>query len=204
MNRFRATLSVLLWTLVVIVSLIFCSTSYELRQAIPESLRAPAGATGLIIPPVIILLLFCFGVGAWRAKNQLRAILFAVALVMVAWHAASYYFQQLFITIDSAKCDGAESELQYTGEALQLYRRDVSTGVYPTTLTQLVSDNAPGWAGPYLATIQPDPWSNQYAYTTDGNTYTIQSVHGRGSLWRDYTPGTIRCISGSDTPERIP
>ncbi len=193
-----------LWLAAVAVTLAVCTTSYGIQQAIPVQLRHIwfLGAMGL--PPLMFVLLLTTGYSAWRERQKRRGVLFAALAVVVAWYGLAFFFQQLFITIDSMKCIGAEADLTNYAKELQQYRTDVSTGTYPATLLQLYSDNAPGWSGPYLATITPDPWDNQYTYTTDGAAYTLQTVHGRGKLYRDYTPGTIRLVSGSDTPERIP
>ncbi|HNW91436.1 MAG TPA: type II secretion system protein GspG [bacterium] len=77
-----------------------------------------------------------------------------------------------------SKVGAAAGDIGAFNSALALYQVDVKVQQFPaTTLMQLYSDNADGWAGPYMATITDDPWGNRYVYTSDGSTYTIQSLH---------------------------
>lgn len=68
-------------------------------------------------------------------------------------------------------------------EALQHYRADC--GRYPSTeegLASLVDGNKiPGWRGPYLRRIPPDPWSRPYVYDSRTDPPTILS-YGADSL----------------------
>ena len=84
--------------------------------------------------------------------------------------------------------------------ALQLYQTDVKAKRYPSTIVQLVSDSTAGWDGPYMATITPDPWNNQYIYTTNGISYTIQSIHDSENDKSE----TIRYCLGTGVMETIP
>ena len=84
--------------------------------------------------------------------------------------------------------------------ALALYQVDTDSQFPKSTLMQLVSDNAPGWAGPYMATIASDPWNNAYTYTSNGTDYTIKSVHDS-----DYNRSeTIRYVFSTGVMESLP
>ncbi|HNW93508.1 MAG TPA: type II secretion system protein GspG, partial [bacterium] len=72
----------------------------------------------------------------------------------------------------------AEADIGMFNSSLALYQMDVSDSQFPrTTLMQLYADSAPGWIGPYVATIANDPWGNAYTYASDGHDYTICSIH---------------------------
>src|SRR3989339_382006 len=75
-------------------------------------------------------------------------------------------------SIGQSKTGAAMGDIGALNSALQLYQTDVKAKRYPSTIVQLVSDSTAGWDGPYMATITPDPWNNQYIYTTNGISYT--------------------------------
>lgn len=74
----------------------------------------------------------------------------------------------------------ASADIGAFNSALALYQTNCTTKQFPTQLTQLVSDTAAGWAGPYLATINNDPWGNEYIYTGVADNYTLLSIHDAG------------------------
>ena len=84
---------------------------------------------------------------------------------------------RMFSGIEKAKVGAASGDIGAFNSALALYQVDVTSQTYPASLYQLCNDNVPGWAGPYMATISPDPWNNSYQYLSDGTDYEIQSVH---------------------------
>ena len=100
-----------------------------------------------------------------------------------------------------SKDSAAAGDISAWNSALLFYRNDVADTQFPkTTLLQLFSDNASGWAGPYVPTICNDPWNNEYTYTSDGTTYTIQSIHKS-----DYNKSeTIRYCFGTGVMESLP
>ena len=96
----------------------------------------------------------------------------------------------------------ASADIGAFNSALALYQVDLPSQRFPgTTLMQLYSDNATGWAGPYMATITNDPWGNHYTYTSSGSDYTIQSVHNSESL---HDRETIRYVYNSGVVEMCP
>ncbi len=112
-----------------------------------------------------------------------------VAVAIVASVAGSL---RIYDALSASKAGAAHSDIMACRDALQLYYADVSPHRYPSTLTQLLRDNAAGWSGPYMATITSDPWNNEYQYQTDGTTYTLMSVHDHfGADVRE----TIRYVS---------
>lgn len=98
----------------------------------------------------------------------------------------------LYNATSASEAGAAHGDIMACRDALQLYYADVSPHRYPSTLTQLLRDDATGWSGPYIATITSDPWDNAYQYQTDGTIYTLMSVHDHfGADVRE----TIRYVS---------
>lgn len=79
--------------------------------------------------------------------------------------------------IERSKIGAASGDIGAFNSALALYSVDITAKQFPMTLRQLLDDNAVGWAGPYMATIGPDPWGNEYLYTGGAASYTILSIH---------------------------
>jgi general secretion pathway protein G len=78
------------------------------------------------------------------------------------------------------RVDTACDELEVLATALGLYRLQV--GHYPTPaegdLAALVADpGEPGWAGPYITGLVPDPWGRPYRYSSATTPPTLFS-HG--------------------------
>lgn len=103
--------------------------------------------------------------------------------------------------VEKSPVAAAAGDIGALTSALTLYQVDVASKQFPTaTLLQLYSDNASGWAGPYMATITDDPWNNTYTYTSNGAEYTIQSIHDS-----EYNKSeTIRYCSNTGAIESIP
>jgi len=103
--------------------------------------------------------------------------------------------------IEKSKIGAALGDIGAFNSALALYQIDVSDSQFPrTTLLQLVSNSAPEWNGPYMATITNDPWDNCYTYTSDGTSYTVQSLH----VGDEYNSETIRYTFANGVVEEIP
>jgi len=94
----------------------------------------------------------------------------------------------------------AAGDIGAFNSALVLYQVDCDSEFPRTTLMQLYSDNAAGWAGPYMATITDDPWENSYTYTTSGTDYTIQTIH----INNIHKSETIRYVFSSGVMESYP
>ncbi|MBX3117536.1 MAG: type II secretion system major pseudopilin GspG [Fimbriimonadaceae bacterium] len=83
-----------------------------------------------------------------------------------------------------AKRAKAASDIAALRTALTNFKLD--TGTYPTTeegLLALEQDpgNVNNWKGPYTEkAIPPDPWFNEYIYTSDGETITLTSYGSDG------------------------
>lgn len=74
----------------------------------------------------------------------------------------------------------ARSELAVLATALGLYATHVGTFPGPEDggLAALVADPGhPGWAGPYINVLQPDPWGRPYRYSSATTPPTLFS-HG--------------------------
>lgn len=111
-------------------------------------------------------------------KKHLRNIIIAVVVLGIVGVLLILLMMPKIISVSRHwHVDGTFDDIGAFNSALKLYRVDTNHGPFPATLMQLVSDNANGWAGPYLATIAKDPWGNDYIYTGSADNYTILSVH---------------------------
>lgn len=125
----------------------------------------------------------------------------AVIAIPVIGIMAAVAIPKLHSAIEKSKVGAAAGDIGAFNAALALYQVDVDAKSFPTvSLHQLYYDNAPGWAGPYMATITPDPWNNAYEYVSDGQDYYIQSVH-RSDFRR---AETIRYVFSTGTIESLP
>ncbi len=89
---------------------------------------------------------------------------------------------------DAERVEKARRNLQVLRTALELFRRDC--GRYPHAdegLAALVERpaDAPGWQGPYIETLWPDPWRAPFRYAAEA---------GGLRLWSDGPDG----VTGSD------
>lgn len=123
-----------------------------------------------------------------------------IAIVLILVFGIGTYIQNSS-HIEKSPVGAASGDIGTFNSALALYQVDVAGKQFPaTTLMQLYSDNAFGWAGSYMATITKDPWNNQYTYTSDGTNYTIQSVHDSENDKSE----TVRYCFGTGVMESMP
>lgn len=111
----------------------------------------------------------------WPSLKRYLACLGIILLVLCS--ICMFVAYRLLSAIDVLKRNAARGDMRACAQALALYRNDVTGGTWPATLQQVVADDAPGWSGPYMATVATDPWDNQYRYQSDGTSYTITSAH---------------------------
>ena len=94
----------------------------------------------------------------------------------------------------------AEQDLYTLRIAIERFRIDCYR--YPSTdegLKALVLDpGAPGWNGPYVNIVKPDPWHTPYNYRVSGNSILLTS-HGP-----DTRPNTADDIQAAPpAPEHV-
>lgn len=125
-------------------------------------------------------------------------LLVVVAIIGIL---AAVAIPKLLSAIEKSKVGASAGDIGAMNSAMALYQVDVTCKKFPsTTLLQLVSDNAGGWSGPYMATITTDPWDNAYTFTSAGSSYTVQSLHNS-----DYNKSeTVRYCSNSGVMESLP
>jgi general secretion pathway protein G len=71
--------------------------------------------------------------------------------------------------------EAGRHEMKLVAMAIEIYRGDV--GSYPPNLEALIgADGPPGWNGPYVNRMPPDPWGRPYRYAVDEDGYTLTSL----------------------------
>jgi len=140
------------------------------------------------------------GVNMKLVENPLQLFIFIV--IVIAWGCFVVDFVSTrTIPIEKSKIGAAHGDIRAMVNALENYARDTSDSSYPNvSLTQLVNDNSTAWRGPYIARITGDPWGNDYIYSSNGRTYTVQSVHESDENWAE----TIRYCLATGEIEAIP
>lgn len=106
-----------------------------------------------------------------------RLAFLTVILLVFGGGPAAFVGYHIRSSIEQMKIGSATGDIGAFNSALELYQKDVDSRTYPTDFRQLLVDNSAGWLGPYIATISPDPWGNEYSYQSDGHDYTLLSVH---------------------------
>ncbi len=180
------------WLLVIFAAVIMLP-SFRTERAVMLSL--------LVIPLALGIVLLHFR-DCLRAGKELRAVFVLLIVGLLVAECLAFHFPAKLLSPQEKSKPGATmGDISAMNSALALYQVDVECKQFPaTTLMQLYSDNAAGWAGPYMATITPDPWGNAYTYTSDGTNYTLQSVHDS-----DYNKSeTIRYIAAGGKMESLP
>lgn len=140
------------------------------------------------------------GFPVWGIVLIVAGVLALVSMLLLGIMGA-VAIPKLLSAIEKSKVGAAAGDIGAFNSALALYQVDVQSKTFPTgSLNQLYYDNVPGWAGPYMATIVPDPWGNAYEYVSNGREYYIQSVH-RSDYHR---AETIRYVFSNGVTESLP
>jgi general secretion pathway protein G len=125
-----------------------------------------------------------------RMSNQDGFTLIEIMVViLILGLLATIVVQSLRGATDKAKRVKAQADISEIKTGLDRYYLDV--GSYPTTeqgLAALVTPPSTGAngapnnyeAGGYLQRIPQDPWGNNYAYQSDGNSYILKSYGADG------------------------
>lgn len=89
-------------------------------------------------------------------------------VIVILGLLASLVAPEMLGRADSSRVATAQTQMKMFQTALDTYRLD--TGRYPENLSQLISDDARNWQGPYLpsSNVPKDPWDNDYVYRTPG------------------------------------
>ncbi len=97
-----------------------------------------------------------------------------IVLCVVGGLLSSAIFKRKGLDLTSSKQDTVKEHLDSLAIALGRYRYHV--GTYPTTEEGLeylavtrMKKPKPGWMGPYVTQILPDPWDNEYVYENPGD-----------------------------------
>lgn len=118
-----------------------------------------------------------------RTRRQAGFTIIELLIVMaILGMLAVMVAPNLFSKADSARRDAALSQISAVGSALAAHRLDV--GQYPDTLEGLVRNTSgrSSWDGPYIRSeVPPDPWGNEYVYSSTGSQYTLISYGADGS-----------------------
>ncbi|HLX36430.1 MAG TPA: type II secretion system major pseudopilin GspG [Candidatus Binataceae bacterium] len=112
-----------------------------------------------------------------------------MVVILILGLLATIVVQSLRGATDKAKRVKAQADISEIKTGLDRYYLDM--GSYPTTeqgLTALVSPPSTGATGAstnyetggYLQSIPKDPWGNNYAYQSDGNSYLLKSFGADG------------------------
>lgn len=209
---------VIVFDLALITIILLVAVGGWMMQVVPGSLGAPlvvqwqwqhyaAPLCGLELILVIvgfirvaIILVISFLPGKTeepRTSNTYYLWGYDVALVVGLIFALPIIFSG---GLERSGVGAASGDIGAFNSALALYQVDLKAKTFPTTMGQLLSDNAPGWSGPYLATISADPWGNTYTYTGGASNYTILSIHHS-----DYHKSeTVRYILGEGILSTLP
>ena len=125
-----------------------------------------------------------------RMANQDGFTLIEIMVViLILGLLATIVVQSLRGATDKAKRVKAQADISEIKTGLDRYYLDV--GSYPTTeqglgalvsAPQVASNGGPNnyEAGGYLQSIPKDPWGNNYAYQSDGNSYILKSYGADG------------------------
>ncbi|WP_462164599.1 type II secretion system major pseudopilin GspG [Pseudoalteromonas xiamenensis] len=108
-------------------------------------------------------------------KNSGFSLIEMMIVLIILGLLGSLVAPKLFSKVSSSKKKTALAQMQMVETAIDTYRLDM--GNVPAKLEQLVSDNAPGWDGPYLPKAVPlDPWGMPYIYSVPGENGKAFSI----------------------------
>ena len=112
-----------------------------------------------------------------RKGFTLMEVLIVMAILVVL---GSMVVTQFGGILSKSNSDNAMIQMRLFQKQLKFYKAHV--GSYPTEgLEALITEPANGpqgkWNGPYMeaAEVPTDPWGNDYSYSSDGKTFTINS-----------------------------
>lgn len=88
----------------------------------------------------------------------------------------------LFAVISEISVTRHTTEMSNFGKAVQAYALD--TGLYPSVIEDLISDNATGWNGPYLQMEDTDPGLANSVFLSTGETASLQYL--RDTTWTNW------------------
>ena len=112
-----------------------------------------------------------------RKGFTLMEVLIVMAILVVL---GSMVVTQFGGILSKSNSDNAMIQMRLFQKQLKFYKAHV--GSYPTEgLEALITEPANGpqgkWNGPYMeaAEVPTDPWGNDYSYSSDAKTFTINS-----------------------------
>jgi len=119
-----------------------------------------------------------------------------IVVIVVIAILAGLVGPMVFSNVADAKVQGARTQIELFGLALDAYRLDNDR--YPTTeqglaalRTAPTTDPVPlRWRGPYLRKeVPPDPWGRPYSYQSPSTQNPAPESYALFSLGRDGQPG---------------
>ncbi|HNW93136.1 MAG TPA: type II secretion system protein GspG [bacterium] len=156
----------------------------------------------LVIPVLVIKSFVMFFTRESDKRGDHYCGVFFFVGILLAVELLTMHIPKLMSVSEKTPAGAASGDISAFNSALALYQVDCDSHPFPaTTLMQLYSDNAAGWAGPYMATITNDPWGNCYTYTSNGTDYTILTIHISNNTHKSET---IRYVFSSGVMESYP
>ncbi|WP_462393203.1 type II secretion system protein GspG [Mitsuokella multacida] len=116
---------------------------------------------------------------AWHRKGavlQFDSVNYLLALIIFV-SVGLYGFTDY---VNSSKRNTAHADLVTISSAVSQYNYDL--GVYPESLSELTSSKSVSGNtyGPWLVTLNKDPWGNDYQYSKAKNLFVVYSSVGKG------------------------
>ena len=124
-----------------------------------------------------------------RFFSRTRLLVWVIFCVFMAWWFIPNRWSPRYQKLQKQQMEKREQaavSVVNLGKALEMFHRDC--GRYPTEqeqLAALIADpGAPGWSGPYVTALHPDPWGRPFGLTSDGHSARVFSLGADGK------PGT--------------
>ncbi len=116
---------------------------------------------------------------AWHKKGavlQFDSVNYLLALIIFI-SVGLYGFTDY---VNSSKRNTAHADLVTISSAVSQYNYDL--GVYPDSLSELTSSKSVSGNnyGPWLATLNKDPWGQDYQYSKTKDKFVVYSSVGKG------------------------